>query len=55
MIGAILNDAPVEERLYGGVALATLAAWMNANILRVHDVKATTDALKLCQAIKEAQ
>lgn len=54
MIGAVLNDAPVDERLHGSVALATLAAWMNANILRVHDVKATVDALKLCNAIKEA-
>lgn len=55
MIAAVLNDAPVEERLHGSVALATLAAWMNTNILRVHDVKATVDALKLCQAIKQAQ
>lgn len=54
MIAAVLNNAPVEERLYGGVALATLAAWMNANILRVHDVKATADALKLCMAVKRA-
>lgn len=52
MIGSVLNDAPVDERLYGSVALATLAAWMNANILRVHDVKATADAVKLCQAVK---
>ncbi|MCK5386036.1 MAG: dihydropteroate synthase [Gammaproteobacteria bacterium] len=52
MIGAVLNDAPANERLYGSVALATLAAWMDANILRVHDVKATTDALKLCMAVK---
>ena len=52
MIGAVLNDAPANERLYGSVALATLAAWMNANILRVHDVKATADALKLCMAVK---
>lgn len=55
MIGTVLNNAPVEERLYGGVALATLAAWMNANILRVHDVKATVDALKLCVAVKETE
>jgi dihydropteroate synthase len=55
MIGAVLDDAPVDERLYGSVALATLATWMNAQILRVHDVKATADALKLCQAVKEAQ
>ena len=55
MIGAVLDDAPVEERLHGSVALATLATWMNAHILRVHDVKATADALKLCKAVKEAQ
>ena len=52
MIGAVLKDAPANERLYGSVALATLAAWMDVNILRVHDVKATADALKLCMAVK---
>ncbi len=55
MIGAILNDAPSDERLYGSIALATIAAWQNANFLRVHDVKATADALKLCQAVKTAR
>ena len=52
MIGTVLDDAPASERLHGSVALATLAAWMNTNILRVHDVKATADALKLCLAVK---
>lgn len=55
MVGHVLNNAPADERLYGSVALATLAAWMNTNILRVHDVKATADSLKLCQAVKEAE
>ena len=55
MIGHVLDNTPTDERLYGSVALATLAAWMNANILRVHDVKATADGLKLCQAVKEAE
>jgi len=52
MIGAVLNNAPADQRLHGSVALATLAAWLNTHILRVHDVKATADALKLCQAVK---
>lgn len=52
MVGAILNDAPADERLQGSVTLAALAAWMGANILRVHDVKETADALKCCQAVK---
>ena len=55
MIGAVLNDAPVDKRSHGSIALATLAAWMNTNILRVHDVKATADALKLCVAIKNTK
>lgn len=55
MIGQVLNDAPADERLYGSVALATLAVWMNTNILRVHDVKATADALKLCMAVKKTK
>ena len=55
MIGAVLNDAPEDERLHGSVTLAALAAWMNTNILRVHDVKATSDALKLCMAVKNTK
>ena len=55
MIGAVLNDAPADERLHGSVTLAALAAWMNTNILRVHDVKATSDALKLCMAVKNTK
>ena len=55
MIGAVLDNAPADERLFGSVALATLAAWKNANILRVHDVKATVDAIRLCQAVKETE
>ncbi len=51
MIGAILNK-PVADRMIGSVAAATLAAWQGADILRVHDVAETFDALKVCCAIK---
>jgi dihydropteroate synthase len=51
MIGTIL-DAPVDERIFGGVAMATLAAWWGAAIIRTHDVKATVDALKICGALR---
>jgi len=54
MIGAVL-DAPVEQRLYGGIALATLAAQQGAAIVRVHDVKATVDALKIVTAVQQAE
>jgi dihydropteroate synthase len=39
-----------DERLIGSVTLALLAAQRGANIVRVHDVKATADALTLLQA-----
>lgn len=53
MIGAVL-DAPVDKRLYGSVAVATLAAWQGAQLIRVHDVKATVDAVTLASAVVEA-
>ena len=51
MIGAIL-DKPVDSRLIGSTSLGTLAAWMGADILRVHDVAATSDALKTVNAVR---
>ena len=53
MIGAVL-DKPVTERVVGSVAGALIAAQNGATILRVHDVAATTDALKVWQATQEA-
>jgi dihydropteroate synthase len=50
MIG-VLTGRAVGERLYGSIALATLAAWQGASILRVHDVAETADALKVCGAV----
>ncbi len=52
MIGEVL-DAPVGRRLYGGLALATLAAQWGASIIRTHDVKATADVLKICKVLKD--
>jgi dihydropteroate synthase len=53
-IGAILDDAPVTERLYGSLAAAVIAAWQGAQILRVHDVKPTVQALQICYAVQQA-
>ena len=44
----------MEERLHGSVATATLAAWMGARIVRVHDVKATVEAMKMVAAVAGA-
>lgn len=53
MIGAVL-DKPVTERVVGSVAGALIAAQHGATILRVHDVAATADALKVWQATQQA-
>jgi dihydropteroate synthase len=53
MIGAILNK-PVNERLTGSLSLAALALWMGADILRVHDVEPTIEALKIVNAVQSA-
>ncbi|MCC6302666.1 MAG: dihydropteroate synthase [Gammaproteobacteria bacterium] len=53
LIGAVLGH-PVEGRLYGSIALATLAVWQGASIVRAHDVGPTVDAVRLCGAVKES-
>jgi len=53
MIGQILG-MPVHDRLYGSIALATLAVWQGVNLIRVHDVQATRDALGIINAIRDA-
>ena len=53
MVGA-LTGRPPDERLYGSVALAMVAALNGARILRVHDVAATVDALKVVAAVQNS-
>ncbi|MCG7992690.1 MAG: dihydropteroate synthase [Candidatus Thiodiazotropha lotti] len=52
MIGALLGERAVEERLYGSLAAAVMAAMKGSAILRVHDVQATVDALKIVSAVQ---
>lgn len=51
MIGQVL-DIPVEARMPASVALAGLACWLGAAIIRVHDVQPTVHAVRMCRAIK---
>lgn len=51
MIGAITGK-PVEQRLAGSVAAALAAVAHGARIVRVHDVAATVDALKVWQTVE---
>lgn len=53
-VGAILGNAPTEERLYGSVAVALMAAERGARIIRVHDVRPTKDALTVATAVWQA-
>ncbi|MDD2913719.1 MAG: dihydropteroate synthase [Gallionella sp.] len=50
MLGA-LTGQDVEHRVHASVAAALLAVQRGANIVRVHDVRATVDALKIWQAV----
>lgn len=53
MLGTLL-DRPVEQRVAGGLAVATAAVLAGASILRVHDVAETVDAVKIATALKAA-
>jgi len=54
MIGAVL-DIPVEERMAASVALAGLAVWLGAAIIRTHDVRETRDAVRMCHAVAQSE
>lgn len=51
MIAQML-ERPVHERVYASVALALAAAGRGASILRVHDVAATVDALRVWARVR---
>ena len=53
MLGA-LTGRPVEARLPASLAAAVIAARGGARLLRVHDVAATVDALKVVAAVAAA-
>lgn len=54
-IGQVLNQDKPAERLHGSLICAFWASLHGANILRVHDVGATKDVIKIFQAIDKKQ
>jgi dihydropteroate synthase len=48
-----LTGRSVDDRLAGSIAAALLAAQSGADIVRVHDVAATVDALKVLAAVSD--
>lgn len=52
LIGEILNEPDPEQRIFGSIAVETFAALNGADILRTHNVKATSDAIKIVNSLK---
>jgi dihydropteroate synthase len=53
-IGALSNEAPADQRLAGSLALALKAAGQGAQLLRVHDVPETLQALRVWRGLRDA-
>lgn len=54
IIGDMLKVS-VDERLYGSLSLATIAVWQGAKIIRAHDVRATVQAVSLCDHVMQVE
>jgi len=54
MIGALSAEAPADERLAGSVALALKGAEQGAQLLRVHDVPETVQAIRVWRGLRDA-
>jgi len=52
LIGKVL-DLPVDKRLSPSIALAVLAVWQGASIVRCHDVRQTREAVLMCRAVMD--
>ncbi|HEY0113568.1 MAG TPA: dihydropteroate synthase [Allosphingosinicella sp.] len=54
MIGALSGEAPVDQRLPGSLALALKGAEQGVQLLRVHDVPETIQALRVWRGMRDA-
>lgn len=52
-IGELIGHTDPHDRVHGSVAAHLIAAQRGAKLLRVHDVAATVDALKIWNAVNE--
>lgn len=53
MIGALSNEAPVDQRLGGSVALVTKALDVGVQLHRVHDVAETVQAVRVWRGLRD--
>jgi dihydropteroate synthase len=51
-IGKILNGAPANERLHGTMSSVAIAVFNGASIIRVHDVRAALETIRVAEAIR---
>jgi dihydropteroate synthase len=54
MIGALSGEAPADRRLAGSLALALKAADQGVQIVRVHDVPETVQALRVWRGLRDS-
>lgn len=54
MIGALSNEAPAHQRLGGSVMLAVKGMEAGVQLLRVHDVPETVQALRVWRGLRDA-
>ena len=54
MIGALSGEAPAHQRLGGSIMLATKALEAGVQLLRVHDVPETVQALRVWRGLRDA-
>ncbi len=54
MIGALANEAPADRRLPGSLALALKAIEQGVQMVRVHDVPETVQAVKVWRGLRDA-
>ena len=52
-IGALSNEAPADQRLGGSIAFAIKAVEQGAQLLRVHDVPETIQALRIWRGLRD--
>jgi dihydropteroate synthase len=53
LIGALSNEAPARERLGGSIALAMAGVAAGAQLLRVHDVAETAQAVRVWRGLRD--
>jgi dihydropteroate synthase len=54
MIGALANEAPADQRVPGSLALALKGVEQGAQLIRVHDVPETVQAVKIWRGLRDA-